>query len=516
MVHPLSQPRWIVALLLLLLVSLFGQFVFLHPTRYLPIRLFSQHHLTTLPLFLTQNNTSVLASNTRLSEGTPPYHNHSSLENRSHNEDLQYRDDDVFYYANSVNWAVPYFQTLFRKHRNEPSNCDELCLRKATVPFYVYPERWLFSDRRYDITNLSNNKIDRDPDIRPAIYRDGASYEIAMLHALENHSMRTESYDDAKLFVIPIALGAMFFDKPTIFQKGILFNEIQNNLASLLPFQQGKPHVVVSMTTPLFNPYVKRMVGRRLNLLYAALKNVTVARTDDYIACHYAYRYNATPNGNFHGFEEQFSTMLPLTEYQFSVGLGDETKYLPLMTPTWDKFQNSTFFIFYHTRTSSSMCNSTVYRHAPVLNVSLDALPQSSIGWGIRPDQWKQEFSDSKFCLVIRGDNPQSHALFNAVKVGCIPVIVSDWFLFFAPPFPTTLDLQDFCIFIPEDYFLTNTERALQRLQDIPDHVIKAKLKALKWAQRVMLLEHPQSLFVPAFIREAVASFSRPASQLLG
>lgn len=94
-------------------------------------------------------------------------------------------------------------------------------------------------------------------------------------------------------------------------------------------------------------------------------------------------------------------------------------------------------------------------------------------------------------------------------------VIVSDWYLFFAPPFPTTLDMRDFCVFIPEHYFLRNTQEALERLQHIPGHVIQAKLKAMEYAQRVMIVDHPQSMFVPAFVREALASFGRPASRFL-
>jgi hypothetical protein len=128
--------------------------------------------------------------------------------------------------------------------------------------------------------------------------------------------------------------------------------------------------------------------------------------------------------------------------------------------------------------------------------------------------KWKQGYANSKFCLVVRGDTPHSHALFNAVKVGCIPVVISDWYPFYAPPFPTTLDMQDFCIFLPEEEFLSNPEKALQSLRDIPDDEIKSKLESLKWAQQVMIMEHPQSLFVPAFVREAMASFSRPVSVL--
>jgi hypothetical protein len=195
--------------------------------------------------------------------------------------------------------------------------------------------------------------------------------------------------------------------------------------------------------------------------------------------------------------------------------LGGQAKNIPLVVPTWEKFQNSTYFIFYHTRTTTSDCNSTFFRHAPVTNVSMSALPLSSIGWDLHPTRWAQHYASSKFCLVIRGDTPHSHALFNAVKAGCIPVVISDWYPFYSPPLPTTLDMQDFCIFIPEDDFLQNPERALLKLLDLPKDVLRNKLRALEWAQRVMIVDHPRSLFAPAFVREAMASFSRSISEVV-
>lgn len=214
------------------------------------------------------------------------------------------------------------------------------------------------------------------------------------------------------------------------------------------------------------------------------------------------------------GFDDHFPVLRPVTQYTFSVGLGGQTKHIPLRVPTWETFQSSTYFIFYHTRTTPFSCDSTSYRLAPVVNVSWSILPRSSVGFDLLFGAWVRHFTDSKFCLVFRGDTPHSHALFNAVKAGCIPVVISDWYLVYAPPFPTTINMWDFCIFISEEDFMNNPQKALHSLKDLPDYVITSKLKALKLAQTVILLDHPQSLFVPAFIREALASFSRPVSQI--
>jgi hypothetical protein len=255
-------------------------------------------------------------------------------------------------------------------------------------------------------------------------------------------------------------------------------------------------------------------------------QRVSIARSDDLLGTHFAYLHNVTSSNKFHdnkfdtttmfrGFDELFREERPVTEYTFCVGLGGNATHGPLRKPTMENFHGSTLFIFYHTRRAPSAYDSTKYRHAPLMNVSWSLLPPSSIGHEIPPAQWARDVSDSKFCLVIRGDNPASNSLFTAVKAGCIPVLISDWFLFYAPPFPTTLDLRDFSIVIAEEEFIQNPHAAIESLRHLPDEWIKSKLQALAWAQRVLLMDHPNSLFVPAFLREAMASFTRPASKVL-
>jgi hypothetical protein len=84
---------------------------------------------------------------------------------------------------------------------------------------------------------------------------------------------------------------------------------------------------------------------------------------------------------------------------------------------------------------------------------------------------------------------------------------VSDTYPVYAPPFPATLgNMKEYCIFIQEDYFLENPLVALSSsLQNLTEPMIRQKLEALAWAQQVVLVDHPDTLFVEALVTEGMA-----------
>jgi hypothetical protein len=151
----------------------------------------------------------------------------------------------------------------------------------------------------------------------------------------------------------------------------------------------------------------------------------------------------------------------------------------------------------------------------PVVLNQLLATTNSSIGYGLPPDDWLREYSSSQFCLAIRGDTPHTHALLNAVKVGCIPVVISDFYPLFAPSFPSTLNMEDYCVFIKEADFIRDPAKELLKLKDLGETWIRRKLDALAFAQKVVLMDHPESLFVPAFVKESMYAYQHPAPKSL-
>ena len=86
------------------------------------------------------------------------------------------------------------------------------------------------------------------------------------------------------------------------------------------------------------------------------------------------------------------------------------------------------------TRTTKSInYGGTILRHGPVF------LPPSLPGHvergKVEEAVWAARWQDAKFCLVIRGDSPTSHAFSNALLSACIPVIISDAWVQVGMPF---------------------------------------------------------------------------------
>ena len=354
-----------------------------------------------------------------------------------------------------------------------------LSLRNLKLRYYVYD-------------SLSALQMADDPRV---LRNDIEDYIFSAL--LTNNTWRVTDPALADLFFAPTPFVAY-----TRFYGNVRRMMIALTRHPIFNEHQGHRHVVFALGGRWFdggratlNPY-----ARRFNWRWAPrLQNVSVARDYDAVACQ-KLSEDEQDYGDWNSF---FSTFRPVSNNTFSIGMLSGA-ILPLIPATYEKFAMTNYTLFYHTRTSPSDNGSTPYRKAP-LNVALPF--NASIGYDIPPDQWLERFISSKFCLVIRGDDPMSRALLRAVKVGCIPVVVSYHFPVVGPTFKTSLDMRDFSVFLDEKEFLKNPQEQLASLQDIPELEIRTKLFALRYAQQVTCPEHPDSLFLPALMLEANESF---------
>ncbi len=399
-----------------------------------------------------------------------------------------YDNSDIQFIA-SIKDLSPDIPNVSRKIQSTEVHLNGVAedLKGLTTRFYMYDHP--------NMTLIGALKANR-----PVIYKSQLQEienDEQILEALKKSPLRTEYPDKADLFIPPIPLARIYASK-----RGDFDTPIKTLLAEkYFRKHQGHKHVFVSTCFALF----KREHRSRssLKLLYDDLYNITVIQSWDPSAVYNELHHTPGADWGDYNFmkDEQYSP--PLTRRSASIGLGMKNEKLKLTKATKKKFQNSTNFIFYHSRTEPSYYNSTIHRQAPITNITLEKFPKSSIGWGLKKKEWQRQFRDSKFCLVIRGDSPHSHALWRSIRVGCIPVISADVLPIFAPMFKSTLNISDYSIILKEQELVANPAKILLELNDISEEDIDVKIKHLAFAQRVIFTDHPQSLFVPALLKEA-------------
>jgi hypothetical protein len=386
------------------------------------------------------------------------------------------------------------------QHNHTTYDAVEAELRDLSIRYFVYEEDYGLVQP--GLTQWLRNG--RDNEHLRARFGVEAHQEDEILNALSQHPLRIKDKSLANLFIVPLRVGAAIIGK-----NPDKFSMLPVALLTNTTFLK-QPHVLVSLTTVGFSKYhipnMKKAHGLDRKF-YKSVAPLIVAQS---------YAAHATANASLqersigHDFDALFLSLnQAMSHHGFSVGLLPQD-ILPYQKATYAKFQNAENLIFYQTRVEASWYNSTRFRQIllepSVLNQLL-ATTNSSIGYGLPPDDWLREFSSSQFCLAIRGDTPHTHALLNAVKVGCIPVVISDFYPLFAPSFPSTLNMEDYCVFIPEADFIRDPAKELLKLEDLGETMIRRKLEALAFAQKVVLLDHPESLFVPAFLKESMYAY---------
>lgn len=372
-------------------------------------------------------------------------------------------------------------------------------LESLSIRYYVY-DNWAIALNDIHGKHL----IWKDPDMFDNLGVD-AEAEITILNALKRHPLRTHHVSEATLFIIPMSFAAV---------KAALLNDTLEKQVYSAAFaalerqpsfreRQGHAHIVVSLWYAHFEHRFRKIARYRNDALmsfYDRLWNVTVADYRNKAGIQVLYESGKHPD-----FQNWFSREhIQTTRATFSIGLVPSRYSVPLLFPSFQRFQTARFNFFYHVRPTKFWTpNSTLFRRAALQPDIVQALSPSSIGNGLPKATWEEHFQNSKFCLVTRGDDPSTHALLRSVRVGCVPVVVSDAYPLYAPSMPHSISMHDYCIFIKETDFIQNPLRELSKVLQLGSTLIQQKLAALTMAQRIVLPDHPSSLFVPAFLHEA-------------
>jgi hypothetical protein len=205
------------------------------------------------------------------------------------------------------------------------------------------------------------------------------------------------------------------------------------------------------------------------------------------------HRLNRPTTGLYHDHWE-LSRCAIVVPYAASGGL----RKLQPSFEEWDKRNNT---VFYQGGGGAYAWGGTRIRKAP-LNKTFASLPGVKVGTGLPPKEWVAGFENTKFCLVMRGDTPSSHSLYNSMKSGCMPVIVSDTLFLFGLPFTSQLPWSLFTITFPEEVFVMDSLAVARVLWQYPQKHLRTLFANMQAFQNALLYETNNTLLGDYILRQ--------------
>ena len=419
-------------------------------------------------------------------------------------------------------------------------------LVNSQIRYYMYDDVY---DELADNTTINWLLHNRDEkrNMRKT-YGTEAFVEHQILELLERHPLRTHNPKEATLFIPPIRMGA-----GVLHQSGET-NYLGNAIKTLTNHpqfvqRQGKQHALFSLDSRLFDALedARGQILTKYSLVptsYAQLRNVVVIQTFDAMETQRQCRVR----GRVHPDEDVYRALmyqLPTTFTGMSLGLYSARK--PTRWERLERYREAVFDEFGLEGPSSSSQSSSrrkywfqydtsskasgILQHTLHNLLSETSLASTSTSDATLSEQTKSLFGTTaqdriraRFCVVIRSNTkPFSYQLLSAVQAGCIPIVISDYYDFYAPTMKSTLRLSDYTVSIREQDFLRAPLRSLmdvaQSVLHTPD-ILQAKVEALRFAQRVTVWNNPEheadSLFVQALLEEISMASKNPSPELCG
>jgi hypothetical protein len=135
----------------------------------------------------------------------------------------------------------------------------------------------------------------------------------------------------------------------------------------------------------------------------------------------------------------------------------------------------------------------SVHRLLEVWNGTAELLPRDQLFFvndRISSENFSRSIVQSRFCLVMRGDDPMRSRFFDALSAGCIPLLISDGFRDFGIGYGTKLHNYDaFTISIPESYWLVHAPAALRSAVTMPRAELRTMHSRLMEARPKLLMD---------------------------
>lgn len=107
-------------------------------------------------------------------------------------------------------------------------------------------------------------------------------------------------------------------------------------------------------------------------------------------------------------------------------------------------------------------------------------------------DSFGAELKSSRFCLVLRCDDPLASRFYDAIAAGCIPVVISDGWLLTVAPFVEKINYHSFAIIVPESIYWYDAVGALRFAYSHEDSHLQTLYKNLLQERKKLLWRHEQ------------------------
>lgn len=116
-------------------------------------------------------------------------------------------------------------------------------------------------------------------------------------------------------------------------------------------------------------------------------------------------------------------------------------------------------------------------QHLRLVNIT-----QSDLDQGVQ-QRLVNEFVNAKFCIIAKGDSYSSSSLYSAIYAGCVPVVVSDWYVF---AFPWAIPYSQFVVRFSEENWLMDPIGCLRVLREMSASELRQRRAAMFKYRRLL------------------------------
>tara|TARA_B100001758_G_scaffold232335_1_gene229588 strand:- start:2384 stop:3571 length:1188 start_codon:yes stop_codon:yes gene_type:complete len=305
----------------------------------------------------------------------------------------------------------------------------------------------------YDLKPEYNTDLARD---QPRCRTDQYGTEIRFHENLMHHAVRTTNPEEAEFFFVPI------------YGECYLFRETQNSGTNNAMKVTNLWYRDALKTIQTEHPYWNRTDGRDHVWSFPGARGPHIFRDWKKLIKKSIF---LTPEGD-RSFGEQFNTWKDIV----IPGLEPDSEFIEGKLRKQSSLKKDIFAFF----------RGTILNKAGILAYSRGIRPKMEAAFKKHKDVifteeipscdrdcYRKELTRSTFCLCPRGWSPWTLRAYQAMMVGCIPVIIADEIEL---PYENSLDWTKLSVKIAE----VNAEKTIDILKRIPKSEIRNKQKAIE------------------------------------